>query len=147
MKIYLKANERIFVNGAVLRFDRKVTLELMNDATFLLESHVMQKEDATTPLRQLYFVVQLMLIDPGAREQAMTLLRDMMTNLFETIETPSLLQGLKAVDEEVSTGKEFQALKTIRALLPLEEDVIGTDQQSPAYHEPEEMRMSAGQAR
>ena len=55
MNITLRAGERIYVNGAVLRVDRKATLELMNDATFLLEAHVMQAQDATTPLRQIYF--------------------------------------------------------------------------------------------
>ena len=39
-KIFLKANERIFINGAVIRVDRKVSLELLNDVQFLLENHV-----------------------------------------------------------------------------------------------------------
>ena len=64
MLIHLKRNERLFVNGAVLRLDRRGTIELMNDAQFLLENHIMQPEDATTPLRQMYFVVQTMIIDP-----------------------------------------------------------------------------------
>ena len=42
MNITLRAGERIYINGAVLRVDRKATLELLNDATFLLETHVMQ---------------------------------------------------------------------------------------------------------
>ena len=45
-------------------------LELINDVTFLLESQVMQVDDATTPMRQLYFVVQLMLMSPGDIDQA-----------------------------------------------------------------------------
>jgi flagellar biosynthesis repressor protein FlbT len=44
MNISLRRGERIFINGAVLRVDRKVCLELLNDVTFLLESHVMQAE-------------------------------------------------------------------------------------------------------
>ena len=60
LKISLKANEKIYINGAVVRFDRKVTLEFLNDVQFLLENHVLQPEDASTPLRQLYFIVQVM---------------------------------------------------------------------------------------
>ena len=48
MQLSLRAGERIYVNGAVLRVDRKVTLELLNDATFLLENQVMQAEQAIT---------------------------------------------------------------------------------------------------
>ena len=70
MCISLRGGERIYVNGAVLRVDRKVTLELINDVAFLMESQVMQVADATTPLRQLYFVVQLMLMSPQDVEEA-----------------------------------------------------------------------------
>ena len=64
VSLNLRARERIFVNGAVLKVDRKVSLELLNDATFLLEAHVLQAEQATTPVRRLYFIAQAMLIDP-----------------------------------------------------------------------------------
>ena len=64
MHISLRCGEKIYINGAVLRVDRKVSLELLNDATFLLEAHVMKVEDATTPLRQLYFIIQIMLMNP-----------------------------------------------------------------------------------
>ena len=62
--IHLRAGERIFVNGAVMRADRKVSLEFLNDVDFLLEAHVMQADATTTPLRQLYFIVQTILMDP-----------------------------------------------------------------------------------
>ena len=39
-------------------FDSKATIELLNDAAFLLENHVIQASQATGPLRQVYFVVQ-----------------------------------------------------------------------------------------
>ncbi len=65
LKISLKPNEKIYVNGAVIRTDRKVTLEFLNDVQFLLENHVLQPEDASTPLRQLYFIVQVMLMSSG----------------------------------------------------------------------------------
>jgi flagellar biosynthesis activator protein FlaF len=56
-----RAGERLYLNGAVIRLDRKATIELLNDAAFLLETPVIQASEATTPLRQLYFVVQMML--------------------------------------------------------------------------------------
>ena len=65
MFIHLKRGGKLYVNGAVLRVDRRTSLEFLNDVSFLLENHVMQAEDARTPLRQLYFIVQSMLIDPA----------------------------------------------------------------------------------
>ena len=70
LRISLKSGERIFVNGAVLRVDRKVAVEFLNDVTFLLENHVLQPEQATTPLRQLYFIAQMALINPEGTTHA-----------------------------------------------------------------------------
>ena len=50
MNITLRAGEKLYINGAVIRVDRKATIELLNDVTFLLENHVMQADQATTPL-------------------------------------------------------------------------------------------------
>lgn len=124
MKIYLRANERIFINGAVLRVDRKVSIELLNDTTFLLENHVIQKEDADTPLKQLYFVVQLMLMDPASADQAKTVFRDMVRDMLATITSEELLNGVKTADVEVSSGNPFTALKTIRSLFAVEAEVL-----------------------
>ena len=52
-RISLKPAERIYINGAVIRVDRRVSLEFLNDVQFLLENHVLQAEQANTPLRQL----------------------------------------------------------------------------------------------
>ena len=69
MNITLRAGERFFINGAVIRIDRKASIELLNEVTFLLENHVMQAEEATTLVRQIYFAVQIMLMDPTAAAQ------------------------------------------------------------------------------
>ena len=70
MNISLRADEKLYINGAVIRVDRKVSIELLNDVTFLLETHVMQASEATTPLKQIYFVIQIMLMDPSATSGA-----------------------------------------------------------------------------
>ena len=101
MNISLRADEKLYINGAVLRVDRKVTIELLNDVTFLLEAHVMQANDATTPLRQIYFVIQIMLMDPGAASAALDLSRKLIDAALRTFENREILSGLKAIDFEV----------------------------------------------
>ena len=105
INISLQPGERIFINGAVLRVDRKVTLQFLNDVTFLLENHVMQKEEATTPLRQLYFVLQAVLMDPSNKLQTLGLFRMMHASMLQTIEDQSILTELKFIDGIVSNGK------------------------------------------
>ena len=52
MHITLRPNEKIYINGAVLKVDRKVSFELLNDAVFLLEGacHARtERQDADAP--------------------------------------------------------------------------------------------------
>jgi flagellar protein FlbT len=124
IQISLKPGERIFINGAVLRVDRKVTLELLNDVTFLLESHVLQAADATTPLRQLYFILQTMLMDPANADATKQLFEGTHRLFMTALENKEILDGLKAVGDSVAAGKVFDALKTIRSLYTIEERVL-----------------------
>ena len=121
MNITLRAGERLFINGAVIRVDRKATIELLNDVTFLLENHVMQADQATTPLRQIYFAVQVMLMDPGATAVATTLSRRLMESAQKAFENPLILAGLNMIAGQIERGRNFEALKALRALFPLEE--------------------------
>jgi flagellar protein FlbT len=121
MNITLRAGEKLYINGAVIRVDRKATIELLNDVTFLLENHVMQAEQATTPLRQIYFAIQVMLMDPGATQAAMTLSRRLMESALQAFESPLIVAGLKVIAGQIDRGRNFEALKALRALFPLEE--------------------------
>ncbi|GGF47932.1 putative flagellum biosynthesis repressor protein FlbT [Azorhizobium oxalatiphilum] len=124
MQLTLRPGERIFINGAVLRVDRKVTLELLNDATFLLEGHVMQVEDTTTPLRQLYFVLQAILIDPRNAEGARHLFHRQWAALSQSFKNAEILAGLDNIAQQVIAGRTFEALRTLRGLFPLEDSIL-----------------------
>jgi flagellar protein FlbT len=124
MHLSLRAGERIYVNGAVLRVDRKVTLELLNDAAFLLENQVMQPEQAVTPLRQLYFVVQLMLIEPDQASGKLELFTQQVIAMLAACPNVEVIAGVTASAELVGKGRYHEALKTIRALFPVEDAII-----------------------
>ena len=116
MNISLRADEKLYINGAVIRVDRKVSIELLNDVTFLLENHVMQANEATTPLKQIYFVIQIMLMDPSASPGAMALSRKLIDAAAATFETPEILSGLKTVDEMVKRSRNFDAMSRMARL-------------------------------
>lgn len=130
MNISLRRGERIFINGAVLKVDRKVCLELLNDVTFLLESHVMQAEAATTPLKRLYFVIQTMLMSPNDCETALQLCREMFISLSSSARDPRVMEGLRTAVRNIEDKKMFEALKTVRALFPIEAELTATETES-----------------
>lgn len=130
LKITLRAGERLFVNGGVLRVDRKVSIELMNDVIFLLEQHVMKPEDTTTPFKQLYFMIQMMLIDPALHMKARTMARESVANLLGNISDRILRQGLIDTADLLDNDRPFEALKKVRSLLPHEAAGMNTEEQS-----------------
>jgi flagellar protein FlbT len=132
MKISLRAGERVYINGAVLRVDRKVSVELVNDVMFLLEAQVMQAAEATTAMRQLYLVVQLMLMNPTDVLDAAAVYRQHHAALLAVCESPQMLEGLAAVDDLVGASRYYEALKRIRALFPIEQAILtGTTIDTP----------------
>ena len=135
LRISLKSGEKIFINCAVLRVDRKVALEFLNDVTFLLENHVLQPEDTTTPLRQLYFIAQMMLINPEGKEQSQALFRKSIMMLLTCFRNEEILAELKRIDAMVSSGRPFDALKAIRGLYAAEERVLSNQEITPAIVE------------
>jgi flagellar biosynthesis repressor protein FlbT len=120
MHISLRAGERFYINGAVLCVDRKVSFQLLNDATFLLDAHVMRVEDVTTPLRQLYFIVQIMLMNPADTPAAREMFEQALRTTRAQSENPQIQSGLETAELFVNENRKFDALKAIRKLLPLE---------------------------
>ena len=126
MRLSLRAGERIFLNGAVIRVDRKVSIELLNDVVFLLENHVMQPEQTTTPLRQLYFVIQTILMDPKDSVRPKMMLDQMLPRMLDSYSDGVIRDGLGKVAEHVTRGRPFEALKIIRGLYPAEAGILET---------------------
>ena len=131
MHLSLRAGEKIYLNGAVIRVDRKVSIELLNDVTFLLEAHVMQPKDTTTPLRQLYFIVQTMLIDPAAAERAHEMFQVSVERMIAAYSNAQIIAGLKSARTLVGQGRRFEALRTLRNLFSIEDGVMRSDVAKP----------------
>ena len=133
MHLSLRAGERVSINGAVLRVDRKVSIELLNDATFLLETHVLHADEATTPLRQLYFAVQTMLIEPAQVDRAREVFHGLQAGILAVVTQPELREGVAAAVALVETGRLIEALKLVRGLYRAEAAII--DGARPAARE------------
>jgi flagellar protein FlbT len=124
MLLKLRAGEKLYINGAVIKMERKVTIELLNDATFLLEAHVLQPGDASTPLRQLYFVLQTQLMERDGAALARQMFREMLVATCEVFGACAVTDGLRAAGASVEANRAFEALKIIRGLFPIEADLM-----------------------
>jgi flagellar protein FlbT len=136
LKISLKPNEKIYLNGAVISVDRKVTIELLNDVQFLLQNHVLQPGEASTPLRQLYFMLQVMLMEPAGAAEARAMFRRSLPLLLASFDDAHICATLKQVDRLVGEGHVYEALKAIRGLYPLEAQALGFPEAVPQQPRP-----------
>lgn len=116
MKLSLRPGEKIYMNGAVFSVDRRVTLHLLNDVTFLLENHVMQEAEATTPIRQVYFGIQTMLMDPAAGRAIKPSVLHMLEAISLSSSRADRREVLKRISQSLEVGRTFEALREVRTL-------------------------------
>jgi flagellar protein FlbT len=126
--IPLHAGEKIFINGAVVRADRMVALEVLNDVPYLLEHQIMQVSQTTTTLRQLYYVLQTMIMDPSSVVAARDVFECSSKWLVDAVVNAELLTGVQLAREQVAQGRVFDALKIIRDLIPIEDRILSASQ-------------------
>jgi flagellar protein FlbT len=124
MLLKLRAGEKLYINGAVIKVERKATIELLNDAAFLLEAHVIQPSEASTPLRQLYFVLQTQLMERDGAPLARQMFKTMIPATCDAFANGAVTEGLRAAETLVEADRAFEALKTIRGLFPLEAEMM-----------------------
>lgn len=121
LKVNLKDNERIIVNGAVLRASGRVTIEIENRAVILRGSEFMLAEDASTPARQLYHSTMMAYIDEeqraGHQDQIIARVREVIG------ETPSIETAALCVSfaHKVACSDYYNALSDCRELIALED--------------------------
>lgn len=124
-RVTLRPGERIFVNGAVLAWDGRGSFEILNDVPYLLEHEIIHAQQTVTPLRQLYYILQTMVLEPDGVAGAQEIYNQTMDALKETFSNQEVLVGLAIVRRLVAEGAPFVALKTLRTLVPIEDQILG----------------------
>lgn len=129
-RVTLRPGERIFINGAVLRSDGRSSLEILNDVPYLAEHEILHAQQTTTPLRQLYYILQTMVLEPGGMEMSRGVYEDTMRLLPHAFSNTTVLAGIETIRGQVAQGSPFAALRTLRALIPIEDAILGGDRVS-----------------
>ena len=124
-RVTLRPGERIFINGAVIRSDGRASFDILNDVPFLREHEIMHAQQTVTPLRQLYYILQTMVMEPNGVELARSVYQDTMRFLPMAFVNSAVLAGLDAIREQVAAGAPIEALRTLQGLIPIEDEILG----------------------
>lgn len=129
-RVTLRPGERIFINGAVLKADGRMSFDILNDVPYLIEHEIMHAQQTVTPLRQLYYVLQTMVMEPGGMDVARSVFDDAMHWLLLAFSNTEILTGLETINHQIAEGAPFEALKTLRPLIPIEDAILGANRVS-----------------
>jgi flagellar biosynthesis repressor protein FlbT len=132
--IDLKPGEKILVGTAVITNDSQRTrLHIAGDAPILREKDIMKEEDADSPCRRIYFLIQCMYISPRPDEYFEKYFR-MIRDIQDA--APSTAIFFAAINEKILAGHYYQAMKEGRELIKYEDQLVGkTQASSGAAHE------------
>jgi flagellar protein FlbT len=121
LKLSLKPNEKIVLNGAVVQNgDRRTTLLLQNKASVLREKDIMQIEEANTPVRRIYLPIMLMYLQGSESSEQYNEFALRMTEFMSVVRLPSILEECVAMSREVMSSDYYKALSRCRKLMDYE---------------------------
>lgn len=125
LKITLKPQEKMILGGAVISNGKDAGCQLIieNKVPILREKDILSESDTTTPCRTLYFIIQLMYIDDDENSAIHQ------KNYWELVKeivkaAPSTVGLIDHINEEMVSGRYYQALKLARKLIDYEQEVI-----------------------
>ena len=114
----------MILNGAVIRFKTRTRLELNNHARFLFGKQIMYPEDANSPARQAYYVLQEVYIGKEeAREVALRAAQELIGGLCKSAAAEEK-RGWSALLRLCTEETAFEALKLARQMIRIEEAAL-----------------------
>ena len=130
LAVKLKPGERLVVNGAVLHNgNTRNVIYFANRASILRERDVMQEEQAVTPTSRVYFIVQLMLLNPDEADNLPATFEQLMTPLLRTFKSPPILKALTDCAYWVGAHDYYKALAALRPVLDYEAKLLSRPRQ------------------
>jgi len=128
LKLKLAAHERFVVNGVVItNGEYRATLTIGNFAHVMREKDVLQEQDADTPTRRLYFLIQAMLMQPQDAPTLGENYRALLAELRNAYVKPANLGVLDEVDRAVAGGDYYKGLIRLKPLIEYEANLLNVD--------------------
>jgi flagellar biosynthesis repressor protein FlbT len=123
LKITLKPGEKMIIGGAVItNANTKTQLVIENRVPILRQKDILNEENADTPAKRVYFIIQLMYIDEANlvnyHDTYWRLVRDLLKV------APLTLPVIDQISEFIVNRDYYHAMKTAKKLIAHEEEAI-----------------------
>ena len=121
----LRAGDLMVINGAPIRFRTKARIELASRARFLFGKQIMSVEQANSPARRIYFMLQTAYL--GEAEEAPPRLAIARELTVEYQAATTSLMAREILDRALRAaemGDYYRALKLLKRIIRHEDSVL-----------------------
>jgi flagellar biosynthesis repressor protein FlbT len=121
--IDLKPGEKLLIGSAVITNDAQRTrLHIAGDAPIMREKDVMKEEEANTPCKRVYFLIQCMYLARNPR-----VYHDKYFQMIKEIQdaAPSTALKFMSINDKILDGSYYKALKDAKELIKYEQELVG----------------------
>ena len=122
LRVELKPFERIIIGQSVItNSDTRTSFLIDGDAPILREKDILTAETANTPVKRLYFCIQMMYLEndiPKYQDLYMGFIKD----LLEAV--PSFRTSIETASTLILSGSLYNSLKEVRKLIKREEELL-----------------------
>ncbi len=122
LKVEIKPGERVIVGESVItNHGHRARLFIEGDAPILREKDVLRPEDADTPCKKIYLLVQLMYLSAEPNKHF-----DLYFELVRDVQAaaPSTMSRIDEINKQILTGSYYKALKEAKALIAYEKELM-----------------------
>ena len=123
----LGPHERVMINGVVIENgDRRARLNVLTPGANVLRLRdAIHPDEATTPVRRVCYIAQLVLAGEADPEEARRQLHRGIEQLSQVFQDSDSRAHLDAATAALGEGRFYQTLRALRCLLPREARLLG----------------------
>lgn len=122
LKVEIKPGERIIIGESVITNDgHRARLFIEGNAPILREKDILRPEDADTPCKKIYLLIQMMYLADDPRTH-----HELYFQMIKEVQTaaPSMAPQIETINNLLLTGAYYKALKTTNKLIAYEKELM-----------------------
>lgn len=117
--ITLKKGEKFFLNGALMRVDGPVKIEICTADSMLLPYQILEEKDASVPLHKIYYSIQQALIEEGNKNK-------WISKAYSLLGAPEFANDRLSLEEVIMDAEKGDLIKALRQLRNIIKSQYGT---------------------
>ena len=120
--IDLKPQEKILIGEAVItNSSQRTRLHIAGDAPIIRQKDILQEEEADTPCKRIYFLIQCMYISPNPKDY-----HDRYFSQVGEVQKASPTSAIffMQINDEILNGAYYKALKLAKELIEHERELL-----------------------